>query len=171
MMQANPTAWFDRGQKVDAYNFTLEDFTIYGLARAFAKINRFAGAGDEMKVVSDAQHQVNLSYLVPPHLAKAALIHEIPELFIGDVPSPIKRVCPELGKIEDRIQRQSSYVFKIPFEHFEELHPFDKAIAYDEARYLFPDAENIPAGLGLTVVGMTMEAATIAWVMRFEELF
>lgn len=39
-------------------------------------------------------------------LYEAILHHDLPELFTGDVPAPIKRVHPELGPLMDSIEQQ-----------------------------------------------------------------
>ena len=164
--------YHDDGRLVDALNFTLSDFTVPGLARTFARINRFSGNGVELETVSDAQHQVNLSYLVPPGLEKAALIHEIPEIFMGDIPYPVKSVIPEVDALEERILRRAAEVFKVPYHQFLEIGPFDTALARDEARFLFPGKDHNPdLGLGIEVMGMSMERAASEWMRRFYELF
>jgi hypothetical protein len=172
---SNPTLFFDCGRRVDVFEFTKSDLTVVGIARALARINRFSGNGEAFERVSVAQHSVNLSWLVPPGLEKAALMHDVSEIFVGDIPSPIKNMCPDIQAVEERIQRRVAEVFEIPFHQFLEIHPFDKAIARDEARMLFPDSEDSymdpDRGLGIEVITMDAPRAADEWARRFYQLY
>ncbi len=174
MQLSSPKVFFGDGVLVDAFNFTADDLPATLMARQFSRINRWAGAGS--LTLSDAQHTLALSYLVEPRLAKAALLHEVPELFIGDVPRPVKRLCPDLQKVEDRIILQTSRAFGVPLVDFEEILEADEKIARDEAAVLFAliddDHPFVRKGrLGVVVVPMTAEEAADAWTRRFYELF
>lgn len=68
------------------------------IARALAHINRFTGHGGTYSV---AQHCVLMAGQVPAHLAFAALRHDAPEAYIGDVSAPLKAHLPEYRKLED----------------------------------------------------------------------
>lgn len=69
-----------------------------------------------------------------PELRRAMLYHDVPEVFTGDIPSPVKRFSAEIGKgvaeLEDRIERA--------LEIHEDLTPEDKAWlkAIDRAEFI-----------------------------------
>jgi hypothetical protein len=169
--RGGPGLFFYKGDIVDAYNFDADELSIVGIARALSRINRFTGNGS--KPYSVAQHSVTLSYLVPKKLAKAALMHDVCEVFIGDVPSPVKKICPQLMEIEEKILRRLAHVFKIPYVQFIELRPFDSQIGRDEARALFeePGIDISGGGFGVEIVPVDAKQAEDDFVRRFFELF
>jgi hypothetical protein len=164
--------FFGKGQIVDPFAFTADELTAVDVARSLSRINRFTGHGS--LPLSVAQHCVTLSYMVPADLRRAALLHDIGEIFIGDVPAPIKRICPQLEAIEERILRRVSTVFRVPYERFLQLRPYDTRISHDEARSLFgePDPDVvIGEGFGIEVIPNPAREAEEEWVTRFYELF
>ncbi|MBV8973179.1 MAG: hypothetical protein JO290_12910 [Sphingomonadaceae bacterium] len=77
------------------------DFTIEDIAVGLSRCARFAG--QTATFYSVAEHSVWVSRLVPPRLALAGLMHDASEAFTGDMPSPLKRLCPEFKLIEHRV--------------------------------------------------------------------
>ena len=78
------------GGKFDFENPSRSTWTIPDIAWGLSHINRFNGQTD--KPITVAQHSVNVSYLVPPEQALAALFHDAAEAFIGDITTPLKRM-------------------------------------------------------------------------------
>jgi hypothetical protein len=142
--------------------------TVYSVAIAMGRINRWCGRGHF--ALSIAQHQTVLSYYVPPRLARAALIHDLSEFIVGEVPSPVKRKCYDLNRIEDRVQRVIFEKFDVPHENLLALHNYDVAIRVDEAKALglTPPAGE---GLGAVIDEMTALEASNAWLERYMVLF
>lgn len=48
--------------------------------------------------------QVRAGTFISPALYDAVLHHDLPELFTGDIPAPIKRAHPDLGPLMDSIE-------------------------------------------------------------------
>jgi len=177
MFTKGPELYFGEGQKVDAYNFTRAQLPPYWIGIGLARIARFSGNGNLS--VSVAQHSVNLSELVghDVDLQRAALMHDVPELFTGDVPSPIKRLCPDLLAIDQRIVARISEVYLIPLTAFEVIHEADGRIAEDEKLYMFRSLEQSDyekahqRRFGIDVQPWSRSEAAEAWTARFNELF
>ena len=148
--------------------------TLHQFALAQGRINRWRGLG--AFALSIAQHQTVLSYVVPPELARAALVHDGSEVVLGgDIVAPIKDKCPDLIRAEEEIQRKLMHAFGVNWSDFLAVSIFDRRIRYDEAAALFPDDEvaqaNKALGLGVIIDKMEPEAASMAWLCRFSELF
>ena len=129
------------------------DFTLQDIAHGLGRVCRFAGQTN--RFYSVAEHCFHVARLVPVELARAALLHDASEAFIGDVTRPLKALLPDYRKIEQRIEDAISDRFLI-----DELgnasrtairHPAikgaDLAMCLVEARELMPTAPGYWSGL------------------------
>ncbi|WP_337996196.1 hypothetical protein [Oleispirillum naphthae] len=62
------------------------------IAEQLAKVNRFVGATPGV-TYSVAQHCCVVADMLPPALRPYGLLHDAPEAFSGDIPTPYKRLC------------------------------------------------------------------------------
>lgn len=89
-------------------------YVIEEAALLLANVNRFTG---QVKV-SVARHSINVSraveFRVRPflsqlrwkaHVAMAGLLHDVEEAWIGDMSTPLKRLCPDFCLISDELKR------------------------------------------------------------------
>lgn len=172
-----PMLFFGSGRKVDAFHFEADDLPPPLIGRGLSKINRFSGNGD--RTVSVAQHSRNLSFMVGdcPHRQRAALMHDLPELFTGDVPTPIKLQCPAILAIDACMIARVAVVYGIPEWAFEAIKSYDSRISFDERLMMFDhlepaDREAALAGqLGFPMIPVTPEVAATSWTRRFYQLF
>lgn len=101
------------------------DSDIRQIADRLSRISRYGGAMPWPYPVS--LHSVLVSRLATPRLAYEALMHDITESFgIGDLLSPVKRLCPEYREIEHRIKAQIAPWFELPVEESEGVRDADE---------------------------------------------
>lgn len=172
-----PSVYFGSGRRIDAYHFEADDLPPPLIGRSLSRLNRFGGAGE--RAVNVAQHSLLLSHLVGDcrHRQRAALMHDVPEMWTGEIPRPIKRLCPGIEAADACIIGRISEVYRIPLWAFEAIKDADTAISYDERLFMFEHLD--PADrevceenkLGIHIVPVTPEIAGVAWTRRFYQLF
>lgn len=90
---------------------------------------------------TNGQHSFDMAMLLlalypdaSPNLVKAVLVHDLPERYTGDMPSPAKSADGELGKrmaqLEHRVMRKLNIDFALTEDERCWLHGIDKAEAF-----------------------------------------
>ena len=97
-----PTILLHSGAYFDFDAPESSEFSIGDIARGLSHICRFAGQCD--RFYSVAEHSVYVSQLVPEAHAFAALMHDAPEAFVGDMTKPLKSMCPDYQDVEKRVE-------------------------------------------------------------------
>jgi len=120
--------------KFDFAKMDPADITIKDIAHALANICRFGGHGKEFYSV--AQHSVYVSQIVPAVDARAGLMHDATEAYIGDMVRPLKGLIPAFGEFEDRLWRIIAGKYGLPMELPETVHEADDIALAIEARDL-----------------------------------
>ena len=98
------------GQKVSFPFPEPESIKIHDIAHGLAHICRFSGQCS--RFYSVAQHSLNMAIELNkrgcgPRLLLLGLLHDASEAYIGDMPSPLKRLIPAYREIE---KTHSSYL-------------------------------------------------------------
>lgn len=74
----------------------LSYISIHDIGVALSRIPRWGGrTRDGMSAYSVAEHSVMVSHLCHPEHALEGLLHDSPEAYLGDIPSPLKRQLGE----------------------------------------------------------------------------
>jgi hypothetical protein len=92
-----------------------ESICIQDIAHALSHVPRFAG--HLQNHYSVAQHSVLVSLLVPKEHRLAALLHDASEAYIGDMPTPFKKLMPDYKKLEENLMKAiaDKFGFQFPF--------------------------------------------------------
>lgn len=135
------------GKQIDLISPDPQQFTLEDIFHALCNIPRFGG--HTSKFYSVGSHSYNVAKLVPDHLKFQAIMHDATEAFIGDMPTPFKRLMPDYQAAEDRLWQAICTKFDLPYK----LDPLVKqadAIALIHERDIlkptgvkWPDHENV----------------------------
>lgn len=97
---------------------------IEDIAHALSFVPRFGGHLD--KLYSVAQHSVMVAASVAPEFALEALLHDASEAYLGDMPSPIKKLLPDYKALESRVMEAIAAKFKINYPLSPEVKQSDR---------------------------------------------
>jgi 5'-deoxynucleotidase YfbR-like HD superfamily hydrolase len=152
----------------------LSIITIEDIAHGLGNVCRFAGHTKEFYSV--AQHSYHVSFLVEPEYALQGLMHDAHEAFIGDCPSPLKRLLPDYVALEHRVEDAVLAQFGLTRPLHPSVKVADLIMLATEQRDLLP-AHDDEWGLIRDVQPLvkTIEpwpprAATLVFLQRFREL-
>lgn len=144
------------------------------MAHGLANVCRFAG--HTRQFYSVAQHSYHVSYLVPPEYALEGLLHDAHEAFVGDMPTPLKRLLPDYAALEHRVEDAVLARFGLA----RPLHPSVKAadlrMLATEQRDLLPPHDDEWALLRNVepcsdpIHPWPPESARLAFLQRYHEL-
>lgn len=97
------------GKYVNVFNPKPNMFCIEDIAHALSKEQRF---GNQLrKKYSVAQHSIICAELAPPENKFTALMHDVSEAYLRDLPKPIKIKVPQYEKIEDNLMKSLAEKF------------------------------------------------------------
>lgn len=150
-----------------------ERFSIEVLARSLGNTCRFGGHCN--RFFSVAEHSVNVSHFVPPHLAVQGLLHDGGEAYVGDCPTPFKRRLPDFQRAESRIDRQLFRRWGLPETLAPEVKHADLVMLEVERRQLFDRHDDWGLTSGIDIPDLRLECwppevARLEFLIRAEEL-
>lgn len=169
------------GKHVDFANIREEDVTFSDIVTGLANACRFAGQCGLFYSV--AEHSVLVSKAVEwrtgdTELAKSALLHDAQEAYMGDLPTPLKNLCPGFKIIEQKFERAIEKRFNLA-RGFRDaaIKQADLLLYYVESRHFFGDkvsdwkkAEAAIEALQLTPQCLPPADAAAVFRRRAEEL-
>ena len=142
------------------------------IAAALSKLCRFGGHAS--RFYSVAEHSVLVSHVVPPHLARQALLHDATEAYVVDVPRPLKQMLPDYQIAEALNWRAIAKHFGLPAELDPAVHAADNAVLFAEKAALMPHSP--PWGwtvepADVQIVGYDPATAERMFISRYVEVF
>lgn len=91
------------GRYLDFADPKPEQFTLWDIAYGLTNAARFSGQLKDGAVWNVAQHSMLVAMMSPLGLRFAALLHDASEAFTGDMPSPLKKLCPDFCAVEKKL--------------------------------------------------------------------
>ncbi len=127
------------GKYIDFLNVNPDAIDINDIAWALARIPRFTGHLNEFYSVAD--HCLNIAAVAPKELKLEALMHDSAEAYIGDIPTPLKRLLGNpIKEIESRIENIIADKFKLSYPWHKKIKELDAQILNAEASTFFDEA-------------------------------
>lgn len=128
-----------RGRRVDLTMPQPQDFQPEEIARTLAYVNRYAG---QYGAYSVAQHAVLVAQVLKAMrcnalIQLAGLHHDDTEAVTSDIPQPVKSVCADLRRLEQRLQECVNLRYMIDVNG-PEVRKADHVVFYSEVQRLVP---------------------------------
>ncbi len=167
------------GLMIDMLGFSAKDVRLEDIAAGLSKTCRFSGQC--RRFYSVAEHSILVSKYIGyflknaiPGVTVAAFLHDSPEAYLGDMTTPLKKLCPGYQLIEDRFERaiQEAFGVTIGFDH-PAIKECDQRMYLRERALLMPVKDEIePSELDdlLRIRCLNPEEAKRAFLERAEEL-
>lgn len=89
------------GIEFDLLNPNPNDIDIEDIAHELSMLCRFNGHCKEFYSV--AEHSVYVSYEIDEEFALIGLLHDAAEAYLGDVPTPLKKLLPEFKRADNQL--------------------------------------------------------------------
>lgn len=107
-----------------------ESICIEDIAHALSLTCRFSGHIDGLYSV--AQHSLMANYYASPENKLQALMHDASEAYIGDMPSPFKKMMPDYKMIENNLMKQIAIKYKFDWPLCQEVKDIDRRLLDQE---------------------------------------
>jgi hypothetical protein len=122
------------GRKFHIFSPKEEDVVIEDAAHALSLQCRFNGHTPELYSV--AQHSIYVSMMCSPENALCGLLHDLPEAYIGDMATPLKKQMNAFKQVEECIWETVSTKYGLPKKMSAEIKECDKKAFRMEWAYL-----------------------------------
>lgn len=90
------------GRVIDFEDPSPDEISLEDIATGLSQVCRFSG--QISRFYSVAEHSLHVAAHMPSHLKVWGLLHDATEAYMGDVPRPVKLLCPDYKVIEARLE-------------------------------------------------------------------
>jgi len=160
------------GKRIDFLDLDPKEITKEDIAVGLSRECRFGNHTQPIYVV--AQHCVLASYLVPSHLAFAALLHDASEAYLRDIPSPLKDILPGYRRIEREFEKILFKKYGVPYPIPPEIKEVDIKLRKLESHLFMKDSAESKKPrkdfVEIDIVPWTPDEAKEKFLQRWEEL-
>jgi len=125
------------GKTIDFENPRTDQINIIDIAHGLSNVCRFTGQC--MEFYSVAQHSLFVMNQVPDEFKLQALLHDATEAYMSDIPSPLKRLCPNYKHYELVLWAAIAKKFKLSCEMHESIKEADRRMLATERKFVFND--------------------------------
>jgi hypothetical protein len=120
-----------------------DEIFIEDIAFSLSRQNRYNGLSDQ--IVNIAQHSVNSSWLADmegrdPRVQLAMLMHDAPEMIVGDLIRPVKMNLPDFVTMEESVMNVINDRFHLPIIPHKLMKYYDNLAWAWEKRDMFKSA-------------------------------
>jgi 5'-deoxynucleotidase YfbR-like HD superfamily hydrolase len=160
------------GKMIDLLNPKVEDILLTDIAHSLSNLCRFNGHIDYYSV---GQHSILVSKIVSPKNSLYGLMHDAPECYLGDIPTPLKSYLNgRYNKLEKAWMKAVCNRFDLSEGEPDEVKEADKILLVTEKRDLMVD-QSVDWGykqspLKETIIPLTPRQAKWAFIERFLEI-
>jgi hypothetical protein len=130
------------GEIFDVLNPDPELICIEDIAHALGNLCRFGG--HTRRFYSVGQHAFLCATLAPEPLKLAALLHDASEVYLVDVPSPIKQLLPQYQEMEDRLMQIIAKKYGFTYPLAKRVDEIDKMMLKREWKQLMTRKDKKP---------------------------
>lgn len=162
-----------KGDKVFPLNPQPQDFSLETVAHALALKCRFNGHCQSFYSV--AQHAVIVSRFVEPQYALHGLLHELDEVFLPDIPRPIKSSISGWQEILEKNMAVGVQAFNLSLPLPDNVVYVDSQVLHAEKKVLMPNSpepweDSLPPAINYHIVPMAWEIAEKMFLERYREI-
>ena len=153
-------------QLIDIREFRAEHVRPFEIASSLGNLCRWNGW--TRGYYSVAEHSIRVAEHVPYEHRAWAILHDAAEAYLGDLSTPIKRVCPEFAELEAIIMRAVCDRFDLSPDMPGPVYDADQRMLATEARDCLRSpplwtATHAPYAEPMVRVGMLPSVASQAW--------
>ncbi len=138
------------GRKFYFDKFDVDSVCLEDVAHALSYQCRYNGHGHLF--ISTAEHSLNIANYIflkyegsvgkkkaqAKKLAAQALLHDAAEAYMGDMPGPLKKFCPDFDKLETQLMGDIFEKYGLPRKLYAEVKEADTRILLNEMATIFP---------------------------------
>ena len=168
-----PTILTNTGEEINLTAPGAHSPGIEEIAHALSHICRFTG--HTRRFYSVAQHSVLVSLLVPEEHARAALLHDAAEAYLGDVASPLKRLLGvAYTDLETWWEKRIAAYHGVQYPWHKSVHEADAIVLRYELRDLLQYDGSIPSHRwvpeGYRIIPLDPHQARSEFLRRYKQL-